>query len=75
MKMYMKWIKDYGSTSSSQTLIITRLTCFEKLAFSQFQLNIKAQTMTQCFVCRNCKKTIPVRYAEGKEKVFVFYTC
>ena len=26
--------------------------------------------MTQCFVCLNCKKTILIQYAEGKENVF-----
>ena len=45
--MYMQWIKDDGSTSSSQTLIIPRLPCFEKLDFSQFQLYIETQTTTQ----------------------------
>ena len=32
MKIYMQWRKYDGSTSSSQTLIIPRLTHFEKLA-------------------------------------------
>ena len=26
--------------------------------------------MTQCFVFRNCKKTIIIQYAKGKEKFF-----
>ena len=73
--MYMQWRKDDGSTSSSQTLIIPRLTRFEKMALSKLQLYIEAQTTTQFFVCRNCKNTILIRSAEGKEEVFVFYTC
>ena len=68
--MYMKWSKDDGSTSSSQTFTITRLPCFEKLALSPFQLYIKTQTTTQCFVCCNCKKNILIRSAEGN---FYFY--
>ena len=36
IQMYMQWSKDDGSTSSSRTLIITRLPCFEKLALSKF---------------------------------------
>ena len=56
--MYMKWSKDNGSTSSSRTLIIPRLPCFEKLAFSQFHLYIESQKMTQCFLCRNCRNNI-----------------
>ena len=42
IQMYMQCIKDDGSTSSYQTLIITRLPSFEKLALSQFQLYIEA---------------------------------
>ena len=38
MQMYMQCIKDDGSNSFSQTLIILRLSRFEKLALSQFQL-------------------------------------
>ena len=53
MQMYMQLSKDGGSTSSSRTLIILRLTCFEKLDFSQLQIYIEAHTMTQCFVCRS----------------------
>ena len=53
--MYIQWIKDNGSTSSHQTLIIPRLPRFEKLALSQFKLYIEAQKMTQCFVCSNWK--------------------
>ena len=49
MKMYMQWINYDGSTSSSRTLIIPCLPSFEKLALSQFQVYIEAQTMTQCF--------------------------
>ena len=75
MQMYLQWRKYDCSNSFSQTLIIPRLPCFEKLALSQFQLYIEAQKMTQCFVCSNFKKIILLRYAEGKEKVFVFYTC
>ena len=70
MKMYLQWIKDDGSNSSSETLIIPHLPCFEKLAFSPFHLYIEAQTMTQCFVCRNCKNNILIRANKGKEKVF-----
>ena len=36
MKMYMQFIKDNGSTSSSQTLIIARLPRFEKLDLPLF---------------------------------------
>ena len=43
---------------------------FEKLDLSQFQLYIETQTMTQYFVCRNCKKTILVISDEGK---FIFF--
>ena len=75
MPVYIQWIKDGGSTSSFRTLIIPRLPRFEKLYYSQFQLYIEAQITTECFVCRNFKKTILIRAAEGKEKVFVFYTC
>ena len=66
MQMYMQWRKDGGSTSSPQTLIIPCLPCFEKLALSQFQLYIEAQTMTQFFVFRNFQKTILVQAASGK---------
>ena len=66
IQMYMQCNKDDGYTSSLQTLIIPRLTRFEKLALSKFQLFIEAQTMTQCFGCRNFKKTIIIRSAEGK---------
>ena len=70
MQMYMQWIKDDGSPSSYQTLIITRLSCFEKLSLSQFQLYIEAQTTTQCFVCRNFQKDILIWSAKGKNRVF-----
>ena len=70
MKIYIQWRKYGGSNSSSQTLIIPRLPCFEKLNFSQFHLYIEAQTMNQCFVCHNCKTTIVVWAAAGKDKVF-----
>ena len=73
--IYLQWRKDDGSNSSSLTLIIPRLPCFRKLSFSQIQLYIETQTMTQCFVCNNFKNTILIRSTEGKEKVFVFYTC
>ena len=74
MHMYMQWIKDNGSTSFYRTLIIIRLPRFEKLDLSQFQLYIEAQTTTQCFVCRNCKKTILIRSAEGKERGVLYFT-
>ena len=70
MQMNIQWSKDDGSTSSSWTLSILRLPCFEKLYFSQFQLYIEAETTNQYFVWRNCKKTTVVRAAAGKEKVF-----
>ena len=70
MKMYMQWIKDNGYTSSSRTLSILCPTRIEKLALSQFQLYIETGKTTQCFVCRNCKKTIFIRAAEVKEKFF-----
>ena len=53
MKIYMQWSKDNGSTSSFQKIIITRLTCFEKLVLSQFKVYIETETMTHCFVCCN----------------------
>ena len=56
MQMCMQWIKDNGSTSFSQTLIIPRLPRFEKLALSQFQLYIETETITQFLVCHTCKK-------------------
>ena len=73
--MYIKWRKDDGSNSSSRTLIIPRLPHSRKMDLSQFQLNTETQTTTQCLVCRNGKNTIIIRYDEGKEKFFVFYTC
>ena len=72
MQIDMKWVKDNSSTSYLQKFIIPRLPCFEKLAFSQFQLYIEDQTIPHCFVCRNYKKSILIRSAEGKEKVFNF---
>ena len=57
-QMYMQWRKNYGSTSSFQKLIIPCLPLFEGLDLSQLLLYIEAQTMTQCFVCSNCKNTI-----------------
>ena len=68
--MYMQWSKDNGSTSSYQTLIIPRLPSFGKMALSQFQLYIEAQTTTQCFVWRNCKNTILIWAAEGTKNCF-----
>ena len=64
--MYMQWIKDEGSTSSFQKLIIPRLPRFEKLELSQFRLYIETETITQCFVCFNFQKTILVLSAEDK---------
>ena len=64
MQMYTQWSKDNGYTSSFRKLIITHLPSFEKLDLSQFKLYIEAQTTTQCFVCRNCKKTILIRFDE-----------
>ena len=75
MKIYMQWSKVDGSTSSFRTLIISRLPCFEKLNFLQFQLYIETQITTQCFVCRNCKNTIVIRDYAVKENIFVSYTC
>ena len=75
MQMYMQWIKEDGSTSSFRTFIIPRLPCFDKLALSQFKVYIETETTTQCFVYCNFQKTILIRSAEGKERVFVFYTC
>ena len=45
--MYMQWSKYDGSTSSSRTFIIPRLTRFEKLALPQFQVHIETQTTNQ----------------------------
>ena len=70
MQMYIQWIKYNYYTSSSQTLIIPRLPCFVKMALSQYQLYIEAQTMTQFFVCSNCKNTILIQAAEGK---YIFF--
>ena len=75
LQMYIQWRKVDGYDSSSQTLIIPRLPSFEKLALSQFQLYIKTQTMTECFVCCYLQNTIIIRSAEVKERVLVFYTC
>ena len=68
MQMYMQWIKDDGYTSSSWILIIPRLTCFDKLGFSQLQLYNEAQKMSQCFVCRYFKNNILMRGAVRKKK-------
>ena len=70
MIMYMQWSKDDSSNSSSQTLIIACMHRFGKLALSKSQLYIDTQTIIQCFVCHNCKNTILIWSAEGKEKVF-----
>ena len=43
--MYIQWSKDSGSNSSSQTLIIPSLPCFDKLALSQFQVYIETKKM------------------------------
>ena len=66
MKVYMQWSKGDGSNPSSRTLIVPRLHLFQKLALSQFQLYIEAQTTTQFFVCRNCQKAIRIWAGEGK---------
>ena len=70
VQIYMKWIKDDGSTSSFQTLIIPRLPRFEKLALSQFKVYIETETMTYCFVCCNFQNTIIIRSAGVKERFF-----
>ena len=70
MQMQMQWSKEYGSTSSSQTLSLPRLYRFEKLDLSQFQFYIESETMTQCFFCHNCKTNIIIQAAAGKERVF-----
>ena len=75
MQMYMQWRKDDGCTSSFLELIIPLLPRFEKLALSQFKLYIETETTTQWFLCCNFQKTIVIRSAEGKAKVFVVYTC
>ena len=58
MQIYMQWIKDNGYISSNQKLIIECLPHFEKLALSQFKLYIEVETMTRCYVCDNCQKSI-----------------
>ena len=73
VQMYIQWSKYDGSTSSSRTFIIPCLPRFEKLHLSQFQLYIIAQTMTLCFLFRDCKKTTHIRASEGKKNVS--YTC
>ena len=73
MHIYIQWGKDNVSTLSSQILSILRLPRFEKLYLSQFQLYIEAQTVTQYFLCRNCKNTIVVRADAVKEKVFCIW--
>ena len=75
MQRYIQYIKDDGSSSSYQTLSIPSLPNFEKMAFSQFQLYIEAETMTQYFVCRNHKNTIVIWAASGKYKAFPSYKC
>ena len=74
MQMYIQWIKDNGSTSSSVILIIPRLPHFDKPPLQKFQLYIQAQIMTQCFLCRNCKKTVFIQAIAGKEKGFLYFT-
>ena len=70
MQIYMQLIKDDGSDSSSQILIIPSLPSFDKIAWSQFKLYIEAQTMTHCFVWCNFQNNNFIQAAEGKEKVF-----
>ena len=69
IKIYMQWRKDDGSTSSFWTLRIPRLPRFEKLDLSQLKVYIETETMTHCFVCCNCEKTILNKSPEGKERV------
>ena len=76
MKMYMQWIKDDGSTSSSRTLIIPPLPRFEILALSKFQLYIETETMTPCFVCCNFPRRLFSFDLLKSEKIFfVFCSC
>ena len=67
VQTYMQCSKDNGSTSSFQKLIITRLPCFENLALSLSKVYIETQTITNFFVCCNCRQTIIIRSAEGKD--------
>ena len=75
MQIYMQWSKDNGYTFSNHELIIECLPHFEKLALSQFKLYIEVETMTHCYVCNNCQKSIFIRSAKVKEGFFVFYRC
>ena len=70
IKIYMQWSKDDGSTSSSRKLSIPRLPRFDKLDLSQLQLYIEDLKISQCFVCRNFRKTIAIQTTAVKEKVF-----
>ena len=74
MQMYMQWSKDDGYTSSFQKFVIPCLPRFEKLDQSKLKLYIENETITQYFVCRNFQNIILIRYAEGKEKVFLCFT-
>ena len=75
MKIYMQWSKYNGYTSSNQKLIIKCLEHFEKLALSQFKVYIEVETMTHCYVCDNCLKSIFIRSANVKKVFFVFHRC
>ena len=57
-----------------RTLIIPRLPCFEKLALLQLHLYTAAETMTQCFVCRDFKNTIAISADAGEYNVFLYLT-
>ena len=61
IQIYMQWRKENGYTSSNQKLIIECLPNFEKLALSQFKVYIEVETMTHCYVCDNCQKSIFIR--------------
>ena len=68
--MYMQCSKETSSTSSSWELIIPRLPCHEKLAFSQFQLYIEAQTMTQFLCDVIAKRQFSFELPKAKKRFF-----
>ena len=68
----MQWRKYNGYTSSDQKLIIEYLPHFEKLAFSQFKVYIEVETMTHCYMCDNCQKSIFIRSTKAK-KLFLYF--
>ena len=69
VQIYMQWSKDNSYTSSNQKLTIECLPHLEKLDLSQFKVYIEFETMTRCYVCDDCQKSIFIRYAKFKEGI------